>query len=456
MKLRSLTLKDHQQFKDVHLDFTYKTGPKKGQPLEKVCFIGQSGTGKTTLLNVIVKIMLDYDSAMEMSDTNSSIALNLIYKSTEHSLKIDNIELKNDKNFQDNKMHVFCRESNSENEFEEINSNELESILKKNISQSKFALHFPPDMVDESGIFLSKDSLLWKEIGGMEGTLKTEEEINKIEAQSKHFISVIENKKVFVVLPKNRNFLWSYLMNEIKNYEEKVKKKGAELIEKEAFVDVDKMNKELQEWRNANPNPRVKLAKECLNPILEKIYLQMDTNVSQGSDVYIKVKHLLEDIEIPSHLISTGTKQIILSAIPLYILDTNGTIICMDEPERSLFPDIQQGLIEYYQSLAPNAQFFVATHSPMIAASFEPEERFILYFDETGYVKVKNGVAPVGDDPNDLLKKDFGLDNLMNEKGRAVYQEYLKLKTKIRNAKDETQKETLIKERLALEEKYNF
>jgi len=92
----------------------------------------------------------------------------------------------------------------------------------------------------------------------------------------------------------------------------------------------------------------------------------------------------------------------------------------------------------------------------MIAASFEPEERFILYFDETGYVKVKNGVAPIGDDPNDLLKQDFGIDSLMNKEGQKVYEEYLQLKTKIRNEADDTKKEALIKEKIELAEKYNF
>lgn len=59
-------------------------------------------------------------------------------------------------------------------------------------------------------------------------------------------------------------------------------------------------------------------------------------------------------------------------------LDTNKTIILIDEPERSLYPDIQQEIIGYYTQFAPKAQFFFATHSPIIASSFEPWEIVVI------------------------------------------------------------------------------
>lgn len=54
MKISKISIHNYQQFKDFTLDLTYPAGhPKAGQALDKVCFIGQNGTGKTTILNVI-------------------------------------------------------------------------------------------------------------------------------------------------------------------------------------------------------------------------------------------------------------------------------------------------------------------------------------------------------------------------------------------------------------------
>lgn len=54
MKITRIKLKNYYQFKDLDIDLTYPRGhAKAGQPLDKVCFIGQGGTGKTTFLRLI-------------------------------------------------------------------------------------------------------------------------------------------------------------------------------------------------------------------------------------------------------------------------------------------------------------------------------------------------------------------------------------------------------------------
>jgi len=53
-KITSIRLRNYNQFTDVFIDLTYPKGHKKaGLPLDKICIIGQSGTGKTSLLNLI-------------------------------------------------------------------------------------------------------------------------------------------------------------------------------------------------------------------------------------------------------------------------------------------------------------------------------------------------------------------------------------------------------------------
>ena len=50
MKICKVYIKGFQQFEDLELDFT---NPKTGEPLDKICFIGRNGTGKSTILQVL-------------------------------------------------------------------------------------------------------------------------------------------------------------------------------------------------------------------------------------------------------------------------------------------------------------------------------------------------------------------------------------------------------------------
>ena len=59
MKLKKLKINSHHHLKDLEFDFTYPNGhPKAGQPLDKICFIGQSATGKTKILKQILDNVL--------------------------------------------------------------------------------------------------------------------------------------------------------------------------------------------------------------------------------------------------------------------------------------------------------------------------------------------------------------------------------------------------------------
>ena len=185
---------------------------------------------------------------------------------------------------------------------------------------------------------------------------------------------------------------------------------------------------------------------------MEKFFLEVDIEGTKAP-IVLRTK---SGTQLVYNVLSTGTKQILTTAIPVFKSQIGSGVVLFDEPERSLFPDIQRDLIKYYASLAPEAQFFFATHSPIIASAFEPCERFILYFDENGEVKFHNGVAPEGDDPNDILRQDFDMSPLMLDKGLEEYQRYLELATKIVNEPDTKRKMELIAERAAIGNKYNF
>ena len=54
MKICKVYIKGFQQFEDLELDFT---NPKTGEPLDKICFIGRNGTGKSTILKYLYQII---------------------------------------------------------------------------------------------------------------------------------------------------------------------------------------------------------------------------------------------------------------------------------------------------------------------------------------------------------------------------------------------------------------
>ncbi len=194
-----------------------------------------------------------------------------------------------------------------------------------------------------------------------------------------------------------------------------------------------------------------------LNDLLSNFYLEVVEEIRQSDRVnFLNIRHTGNKKNISFENLSTGTKQIILSLIPLYFIDTKNSVILVDEPERSLFPDIQKILIKQYTNLAPEAQFFFATHSPIIASQFEPCERFILKFDKNGNIYAIPGNAPEGDDPNDLLIKDFGLDTVLTEKGLKMWEKFVEISRDIHFEKDEKKKRLLMDKYMEIGTMYNF
>ena len=152
-------------------------------------------------------------------------------------------------------------------------------------------------------------------------------------------------------------------------------------------------------------------------------------------------------------MLSTGTKQILYSALPLYLLKPENTIILFDEPERSLYPDMQRMIIDFYSSLTKDSQFFYATHSPIIASSFEPWEIIELKLDENGHVyqdiyyegerHVDNyHIVPQYLSYDKMLRNVFDLDETRNQIGIDKIGDALMYKNHLLKLKKEKRTDT--------------
>lgn len=357
MKITKLSIKNFHQFKHLEVDLTYPKGHKKeGEPLDKVCFIGQSGTGKTTLLKLI---------------GGHTYTISKLF--TEYNHK-DFEDVYVTKKFKDYSANVRVEKRTSENE---ISNWYMWNDVNKAGEKTEF----------ETALKAQEDFL--KNIKNQFIYFPSELKFDVTENKE----SNISDKKVIDFSDYNLGDVWRIVLNEIQKYREKllVFKQNIANVAQEENVDIEKIQKEikkLERWQKKEKNPLASLADDCLDPLLKhfNLRIQREFEFQKQSDFsFINVEDL-EGNTIPQNLFSTGTKQVIFSAVPLYLLKPEDALILFDEPERSLYPNIQKILIDYYTKLATNSQFFFATHSPIIASSFEPWEIVELKFDNKGKV----------------------------------------------------------------------
>ena len=425
MKITNLHIEKYKHLENLEFDFTYQSGKKKGQPLEKICFIGQSATGKTNLLEFIFNELSSTFKHLKPSKFDPFYNLSPILKEDDsNKFKITFLS-------KDNHKHII-----SDNNFE----SEILSIFKDiEDDLEDFSLFLKSNIISDENINILASNPI--------------ELIEKYPGLSdESFENILKrNNTISFDSRENENY-WLVIILNILKYRKKFSQKMSELINKGLIADTNRLKREYDKWELENPNPLKKLS-EKLNPLLEKLNLEVDYINTEYS---IPIKRKLTDETIPIQNTSTGTKGLLLSFLPLFYFREKASMILIDEPERSLYPDMQIDLMDHYRNIAPNSQFIVATHSPFIAAAFEPDERFILYFDSEGNVKVKRGSSPIGDDPNDILYKDFGLETLLNKTGQEIYDDYLKKKQEVLFEENPEKKENLQKEIEKIGDKYDF
>lgn len=461
MKICSIRIKGYQQFDDLYLDFT---NPETGEPVDKVCFIGRNGTGKSTLLRIILD---SFNSNSQLNQNFKALSIKLINK--DYSLIFINFKIPGLHNSRGETIRgcVF----NPSTEDEKALNNYFSSYNKLLGSGAFITFAKKPyllkSLISNEKILLqinSTDILIYSP---SESTTN-----NYLNIEDVPLTSLDDALQFFREFPYNHevsdqtiSLFWKQLIYLIKKREN----------EREEYENLpenlNKTKKQLiEEFDEQNPKILKKLA-ELWNKILDKAGLEFDyesaSNPIQLNDnlkAYIKLKSTGEKINY--NQLSTGIRNFIFRIGHIYSLYFNREIkkgfLLVDEPENSLFPDFLYELIDIYQEITTdkngerNTQMFFATHNPIIAAQFEPYERILLEWDENGHVQAFKGKAPVGDDPNDVLRQDFRLDHLMGKKGQEVWQEYLDLKKQLRHTKNGKDKDELISKISKMGQLYNF
>jgi predicted ATPase len=439
MKICKIIIKDFQQFKNFELDLTH---PETGEPLDKVCFIGSNGTGKSTLLKDLNDLICAKSNERLRKGVDNNYTLKIIYE----------VKQNDDLHFEGNirngeKINIPVGVLTFYNRGELSQVGYVSQTLLPFSTESAFTLE---NNANDLAIYVpsEQNDNVFNNINDVPNT------------------SLNEALKLFKDFPFKHEVssntisqFWTLLIYLIKNRE-------SEMIKlQEKPENQDKTIKQLKdELDKIHPKILEGLA-EIWNKILAKAGLEFDvekasTPVQLTENLQAYIKLINSDTKIPYNQLSSGIRNFIFKVGHIYSLYFNRNIergfLLIDEPENSLYPDFLYDFVEIYQKITQNTQIFMATHSPIIAAQFEPYERFILEFDENGYVQARRGASPIYDDTNDILYKDFAVRSVMGEKGEKIWQRYLELQRIIPETKDKKQKQQLIKEFMQLGNAYNF
>ena len=464
MKICKIVIKGFQQFQDTELDFT---GPD-GQPQNKICLIGQNGTGKSTVLNLVndlVKDSFGYQATLLIArlktEENSEFYYIQSSKLEPATHVLVTAEIDSCENWV-NDLYRFLVSVDHP-----VFQNELHLFIR-----NEFSNEFLPN----------RDT-----VGRVMEELQLREDKKELvifspaEAQDNHYMRVTNCPQTtlndalalmdefpvhHVVSKATVSQMWRTLVYLVKKRES----------ERETFEtrdeNLDLSKRELiEKFEKDNPEILHALA-GIWNRILERAGLEFDVEgarkpvqLTENLEAYVRLKRNGQQ-RIPYNQLSTGIRDFLFRIGHIYLLFYNrelrNAFLMVDEPENSLFPDFLFDLMELYEEIAnpteapERTQMFFATHNPIVAAQFEPHERIILEWQEDGFVKAHKGKAPAGDDPNDVLRKDFELTSLLGKAGQEKWNEYLQLKKEARHEQDPEKKTQLIDKALKIGSEYNF
>ena len=443
MKIEYLEIKNYKQFTDLTLDLTYPKGhEKEGEPLDKICIIGQSGTGKTNLLEIIRDNRNDDEVKTVLKKEDSSNFEKIYFVGVEKYLKQMSTHTNIEISHYDEELLEKLEYEKSKLVLEEIHESPNNLLLSAE-AQRMFRM--------QNGIKTVQDK-----------RRELNREINKIKDkytfESKD--NILVNKNI-IHINKNDN-IFELLQEKTKNYDTEKSKYTRKLSNKLVHTEYSKDDfiLDIKKWEEENENILEKIAND-INHIISNFNLELKIDEDTNSYEELIIKDFSNDKIIDYDNVSTGTKNLVSTLMPLRIYKPKDSIILIDEPENSFYPDIQRELTDLYMNVGENNQLIMATHSPLIASSFEPWEVVELKFDKnTNQIyrelyrpkEAEDHVDNYTIDPRMLtwtgiLTKIFDLKEDSNFEIRVKeLMRYAKLKSKIKRLKNsKKEEEELIK-----------
>ena len=466
MKISKIYIRDFDQFQDVELDFT---DPNTGNPIDKVCFIGRNGTGKSKILRLINwffdTLLPSLVDSNRQPNLDNSPSARIVFKIIHKQLPVILFYFRG-------RTEIFNVNSLPANEESEL----INLLLSQTTNFGINLISRDEDFRELNASTKHKDFLNELVLGNSTDLVvySPDESANNgymaimdvPQTNVNDALALFQNLPVFVqVSPNTVTDFWKLLVFNLKKRDDEREKY------ERAEENINKTKAQLiKEFDNISPKVLDNLAKIWDN-ILSKSGLEFDVeganNPIQLADnlkAYVRLKTLKKTV--PYRNLSTGIRNFIFRVGHIFSLYFNRQIdrgfLLVDEPENGFYPDFLFDLMNTYLQIVidkngnNNTQFFFATHNPLIAAQFQPYERIILDWNDDYSINSKKGYSPVGDDPNDVLSNDFELKDLLGPEGRKKWDEYQNLKKKLIRENDSSKKEDLINQINQIGTLYNF
>ena len=468
MKLSRFVISDYKQIKYLNLDLTYPLGHSlAGKPLEKICFIGKNGTGKSNILNFIKNFISSVrngltDSEFLAKEEETQFCFEFDMEGMRYLVgRYIKFYPSGTKDWR-NQLYFFPTNIIRPNYdlFTEIFINKnpdavdyAESLEKEYIKEDK--IKYLQNCITED---LKQNGLL---IYSPTEFINSNYELSNLSTLEKALKNNTRNDFAHEISFKNLKDFWDLLINEVQLRERK-----RDEFENDP-KNLEKTKQELiKEFNDKNPEILEIISKKW-KVILDIVGLHFDaTNAKKprvsNDELEVYIKNIKSGKRIQFAALSSGIKSLIFSLGYMIAIYNQKNIksgfVLFDEPEFSLFPDILLKLIDIYTNKDDfnNTQFFFATHSPLIASQFDPSERICLHFTDDNNIYATRGISPLGDNPDDILLQDFGLEEIMPVYGVSKWNEFLKLKKQIEDQPNSNDIKAIIKKFSELQTTYNF
>jgi len=402
MKITKIHLKNWHQFQDLELDFTYPKGHKKeGQPLKKVCFIGPNGVGKTKLLNLIANFGKK-DSEYVNNIKCDEIIISYVLGESETDFLKNYLPLTVNEVFD---IWIASNENlgkaNTGKKYNETNDpakifNSGEILTNATYDYKILNLDLVNKKIDLTN--LKSKIIFVDQLADFKGEVKSLGTSVNVDIPQ----YVIQTSKLKIDSRVGELGYGMIVDRKIANIATSENGKIVEMLEKNPDKTRDEIFSQFGDFKRI---------KEIFGEVTDNL-ITLDRYDSDTTDLVFKTKN---GEEVNRFDLSSGVEQIFYRLLFVASFNLKESIILVDEPEISLFPDKQKKIVGWYTDycdLGNSNQFFFATHSPLVMTQFEPEEIFVLNFGENGKVFVdKPNLGTLGYSSDEALGYWFGVDS---------------------------------------------